>query len=117
MQIDTTKTGFQWLLLSLAATLLVVLAASAYLQTMINTRFFLPDIAEVREFCKLENLSLKDVKLVEYNRQKGEVRLYCLYEDPRAHREIIASRVEDSWIKTRETFLNEPGRWVWPLYL
>lgn len=116
MQVGTSAKGLGWLVLSLGAALLVVIAASQYATAAINTRFYLDDVAEVKEFCRLGEVEVTEVKLIKYDRRKGEVRLYCFYADKRANREIIASRIDDSWIKSREELMTTPGKWVWPLY-
>ena len=116
MQVGTSAKGLGWLLASMALVLLVIIALSQYATAAINTRFYLDDIAEVKEFCRLGEMPVEDVKLVEYDRRKGEVRLYCLYADKRANREIIASRIDDSWVKSREELMSTPGKRVWPLY-
>ena len=117
MQVGTSAKGLKWLLLSMALALVTIIALSQYATAAINTRFYLDDIAEVEEFCQLGEMPVQEVKLINYDRRKGEVRLYCLYADKRANREIIASRIDDSWIKSREELMSTPGKWVWPLYL
>ena len=117
MYAGINKGSYTWLLASLLGVLVVVIGLSSYVQAEINTRYFLPRIEEVAQFCRVGGLRVRTVKLIEYNRRKGEVVLYCLYAEARGNREIIVSKVEDTWVKSREELLNEPGKWVWPLYM
>lgn len=105
-----------WLVLVLMAILLGIVFFFPYIKTPINTRFFLAQLPEAREMCLDDKMVLSSVKLVEYNKLKGEAKVYCLYNQPQYNRVLTLSKIEGNWKLSREIKFTETGEFIWPYY-
>ena len=113
---DFATPKFNQLILYMLVAFGLIAAAYAYVYTELNTRWNLDSIASATEFCAEPGTTLQAVKLVEYKPQKGDATLYCLYEQKAMDKDVHLSKVEENWVVQRERYLNEDGRFVWPIY-
>lgn len=87
-----------------------------YIQAELNTRLHLDRIEQASVFCEKEEQQLLSMKLVEYNRNKGDARIYCLYKNEIENRELRLSEVNGNWVISQDRLINSDGRLVWPMY-
>jgi ribosomal 30S subunit maturation factor RimM len=88
-----------------------------YLQAELSTSFFEDKIGNYRQYCQAENNSdFKGIKVMSYEKHKGEAVIYCLYSDNSKNNRLLLNQVNGVWQVAFQKKLNADGEFYWPVY-
>jgi hypothetical protein len=102
------------MLLSFLMLFVVLYGIAAYVIVSINSSKILPNLG-VANYCKIEKQRTYEAKLISYNKPKGEVKLFCLYNNKDHNRILLINRVNDRWVLSSDQLMYR-SKWVWPIY-
>lgn len=98
---------------------ILVLLTVSYGIVELRTRLFLSDIEIAQELCQKNIASeLQYMKLVDYNKSRGEARLYCVASASQDSVELILNKRDNSqgWQVITVNYVNESKKLYWPVY-
>jgi hypothetical protein len=99
------------------AILAVFLVSFSYLQTELTTSYFIDKIGDWHAFCQeKENPDLKGIKILSYEKYKGQATIYCLYSDNSKNSRLLLNSVKGEWSVVFQKKLNADSEFYWPVY-
>jgi hypothetical protein len=107
------KIFFLWLL----AAILSLFFFSSYIKSEFLTAIYSNQISDIDSFCNRKDATFKYYKIINYEKQRKELVLHCVYNDGHKNSEITANLIGEKWVQVRVNKLNEKGGFYWPLYL
>jgi len=85
-----------------------------YFQAILSNEAIKNIKTDTSVFCKEKNSDLRKTKIVKYLKAKGELQVYCLYNNRQDNTQNeITSINEVEWKISNQRKI---GRWFWPFY-
>jgi len=104
---------FTWFAFFILGVILVL----PYLITELNTFFHSGEIPRLSQICE-QVLQVKPVqlKLVEINKPRKELKFYCLYSEPTLDAELTINQIGENWLVTKQRRFSQANEFFWPVY-
>lgn len=117
---DKESSFFQifWPLINLGAIFVIIfIIFFPYVEVEVNSWLHSGHKDNLTNFCQDGNFPKpKDIKIVNFQKHRLEIRFYCFYDDKSLNQELIIHKTGNQWrIFSKKNFW-QAGSFYWPLY-
>jgi hypothetical protein len=115
---EVQRTNSFLILSYLFGALIIILLAIPYLKADIHTQAARALQIDPNKICRVTDQSnAPEIKIISYTKYKGELELYCLYDDPNKNQFIKANLNRANEFETVFVEnMNQDSRMYWPIY-
>ncbi len=115
---ETSWMKYFWPLANLCLILLLgYVLVFPYLKAEINSRLHAEHKNDLTQFCQeKESMPPREIKIVDLQRHRQEIKFYCLYGQTSLNQEIVIHKTGGQWRVFSRRSLAENGAFYWPLY-
>jgi hypothetical protein len=107
------KLFFLWLSIAIMS----LFFFSCYVKAEMLTSIYTSQISDIDSLCQKKDANLKYFKIMQYEKQRKDLVLHCVYEDGHQNSETTANLIGQKWEKVRVNKLSERAGLYWPIYL
>lgn len=108
---------FKIFLLWFLAAIICLFLSSSYVKSEALTNIYASQIPDINTLCQRKDSDLNYYKIINYEKRRKELVMYCIYEEGRYNSEVTANMISGKWEQVRVNKLNEKGGLYWPVYL